>query len=304
MRVLVGVDGSNCSLEAVRFVSKLLVPDRDTVRFFYSPPKVRTPVHRGVDDKELRDQVQTELATRIFARSIAELPEALQANVETMVGQKKAANGLLAAADEHRADLIVVGSHGTSVWERLTLGSVSRTVAHGARVPVLIVREQPEPARSERFRVLLASNQSDASCAAREFIHRFQWPENTSGEVLTAQETYSGQVPEWLAEELRANNEEASDFGIIQMVGEGRENAKAELESWCEDLPAPFQQNQPRMSEGPAARVILNTLKDEKFDLVVLGARQKDLLQRTFLGSTSDYVANHAPCSVLIVRPV
>lgn len=45
-------------------------------------------------------------------------------------------------------------------------------------------------------------------------------------------------------------------------------------------------------------------LADElKVDLIVLGAKGHSKIDRILLGSTSDYVATHAHCSVLIIRP-
>jgi nucleotide-binding universal stress UspA family protein len=46
---------------------------------------------------------------------------------------------IVAAAEEHHADLIVVGTHGRHGISRLALGSVSRDVVHGAHCSVLVV---------------------------------------------------------------------------------------------------------------------------------------------------------------------
>lgn len=46
---------------------------------------------------------------------------------------------ILQAADEHRADVIVVGASDKSWWQRLFEGSVSADVAKRARRPVLLV---------------------------------------------------------------------------------------------------------------------------------------------------------------------
>lgn len=55
--------------------------------------------------------------------------------------------------------------------------------------------------------------------------------------------------------------------------------------------------------EGTRADTIVELAKTLQADLVVLGARGHSTVARLLLGSTSDYVATHAPCSVLVVRP-
>ncbi|MGV3486455.1 MAG: universal stress protein [Planctomycetaceae bacterium] len=54
---------------------------------------------------------------------------------------------------------------------------------------------------------------------------------------------------------------------------------------------------------GHRGETIVELAKTEQVDLVVVGARGHSLVSRMLLGSTSDFVATHAPCSVLVVRP-
>ena len=53
--------------------------------------------------------------------------------------------GILAAAEESGADLILIGTHGRSGAARLVLGSVAEAVAHAAHVPVMLVRRETRP---------------------------------------------------------------------------------------------------------------------------------------------------------------
>lgn len=53
---------------------------------------------------------------------------------------------------------------------------------------------------------------------------------------------------------------------------------------------------------GEPADSIIEEAKDEKFDLIVMGARGKGRLMGLLLGSHIHKVATHAPCPVLIVR--
>jgi nucleotide-binding universal stress UspA family protein len=55
-----------------------------------------------------------------------------------VVGQPAAA--IVAAAEERRTDLVVVGARGLGLLGRLVLGSVSDRVVHHAPCPVLVVK--------------------------------------------------------------------------------------------------------------------------------------------------------------------
>lgn len=58
-----------------------------------------------------------------------------------------------------------------------------------------------------------------------------------------------------------------------------------------------------QLHEGPIGESIVEVAKSRKADLVVLGAKGHSQISRLLLGSVSDHVATHAPCSTLIVRP-
>ena len=53
---------------------------------------------------------------------------------------------------------------------------------------------------------------------------------------------------------------------------------------------------------GPVGQAIVEVASGAKADLVVVGATGRSEIGRVLLGSVSDHVATHAPCSVLVVR--
>jgi nucleotide-binding universal stress UspA family protein len=61
-------------------------------------------------------------------------------DVETHVIREDASEALINAADQHGADLIVVGNKGMTGAQRFLLGSVPNKVSHHAPCSVLIVR--------------------------------------------------------------------------------------------------------------------------------------------------------------------
>jgi nucleotide-binding universal stress UspA family protein len=51
-----------------------------------------------------------------------------------------------------------------------------------------------------------------------------------------------------------------------------------------------------------AGKVIVRVANETKADVLVIGSSREGWLSRMFGGSTSDYVAHHAPCPVMLIR--
>ncbi|HLY99626.1 MAG TPA: universal stress protein [Candidatus Angelobacter sp.] len=65
---------------------------------------------------------------------------------------------------------------------------------------------------------------------------------------------------------------------------------------------AGFTKVNSKVMEGETRSSILNTAADWRPDLIVLGSHGRKGIQRFLLGSVAEFVARHAPCSVLVVR--
>lgn len=57
------------------------------------------------------------------------------------------------------------------------------------------------------------------------------------------------------------------------------------------------------LREGPVGETVVEVAASKHSDLVVVGAKGHSQIGRLLLGSVSDHVATHAPCSTLVVRP-
>jgi nucleotide-binding universal stress UspA family protein len=148
-KILVAVDGSPTSLrgldEAIKVAKTLggkllvvhvvneLVMAADYVPSLYYEPIL-------VSLREAGEKVLQE-AVSVARRADVACEQKL---VETLAG--RAADEIVKQAQEWRADLIVLGTHGRRGLSRLAMGSDAELVVRQSTVPVLLVRDKPEAA--------------------------------------------------------------------------------------------------------------------------------------------------------------
>jgi nucleotide-binding universal stress UspA family protein len=53
---------------------------------------------------------------------------------------------------------------------------------------------------------------------------------------------------------------------------------------------------------GESGPLICEAAKNWSADTILMGRNQKSMLSEAFLGSTSNYVLHHAPCSVMVIQ--
>ncbi|MFF8594575.1 universal stress protein [Streptomyces sp. NPDC015220] len=137
-RVVVGVDGSQCSYEALRWAVRyaaLVGGTVDAVAVWELPGLYGwsgPAVDMNVDEDETRRKMSQELTDVLGADAAG--------SVRSLVVQGNAADVLLRAAEG--AEVLVVGSRGRGGFARALLGSVSRHVSQHADCPVVIVRSK------------------------------------------------------------------------------------------------------------------------------------------------------------------
>ncbi len=299
MKVLFAIDGSAGSFEALAQVGPLLTPVRDEIILYCSPPHVKL-ASKAVT-AEMVAAAQTALADSILAEAVKRLPNEWQPAAKRLVGTADARHGILAASEQTHAEMIVVGARGLSRFERLFLGSVSRAVVHGSRVPVWIARPRPTTAPSAYQILLCCENASTARCPL-ELLSKLAWPEGTACSALTViSSVFAGRLPAWLEEQARSPDVDEMVRHWVREHDEEVQKNLAEMGQCLKDFPGKFSQARPLVAEGEAVEHILAETGRQHADLVVLGARQARSTAATIFGSTAEAVLNHAGCSVLVV---
>ena len=216
--------------------------------------------------------------------------------VEALVREGSAANEILDQATGMSADLLVVGTHGRSGFERLLLGSVAEKVLRKARCPVLTVpRRHPDavPAAPVLFKqIVCAVDFSKSSMHALRYALSLAQEADACLTVLhVLGADLGGQVG--IGEEHP---------GLAALRQRHEEEARTLLAKAIPESSAAYCKAETLLARGKPWREILRVAADRQADLIVMGVQGRGVVDLMFFGSTTQHVVRDATCPVLTLR--
>ncbi|MCK8437254.1 universal stress protein [Streptomyces sp. D2-8] len=283
--LVVGVDGSDSSLEAVDWAVDEAARHGLSLRLVFASLWERYEGARPsfstdrAADKVMAEHITASCAERARLRD----PEV---KVSSEVLPDDAASALLHAA--HESFALVTGSRGRGEIAGLLLGSVGLTVAARAVCPVVVVRGGRRNQQGSYGRVVVGvGDASDGSAAVRFALREAE----ARGCALHA-------VRAW----RRPAHEHADSPLIVDdAAGSQEERASALLTEALRDAAEddPQVEVERQAVEGPAHKVLLDASADA--DLVVVGAQRRHGHFGLQLGRTAHALLHHAACPVAVV---
>lgn len=154
------------------------------------------------------------------------------------------------------------------------------------------------------MKILLAVDGSQHAAAATEFLARFPFPRPVKVEVITVvnppEVVVTAQSEMWYPQYLEHQEEFASQ--TLQRA-QTLLKKSSKLLSESGELDDEEVDVTTHRTMGHIGHCIVDRAADGEFDLIVVAAKGHSAFERVLLGSVSDYVATHAKCSVLVVRP-
>ena len=140
MKLLIPVDGSELSLEAVRFAVRVLLAG---LRGEVVLANVQEPANLYelivAHDPDVIDQVSADAGLHALQGARA-LLDAAEVDYECEVAKGDPAHTIIDISERFACDLIVMGARGSNVLHSAILGSVSNEVLHASAIPVMIVK--------------------------------------------------------------------------------------------------------------------------------------------------------------------
>jgi len=191
-------------------------------------------------------------------------------------------------------DLLVVGTHGRSGFDRLLLGSVTEKLLRKSSCPVLTVpphAPERQPTDVAMAHILCAIDFSPASLQAFGFAIGLARRSKASLTVLHS--------IEWLAEQ---EPPETATFNVPEFRQQLTTNALGQLDALVAPEPRAGLEIQTLVAFGRAHREILTAATNAGADLIVMGAQGRGGHLLPAFGSTTNHVVRAASCPVLTVH--
>lgn len=187
---------------------------------------------------------------------------------------------LMRVVEEHKADLLVVGTRGRSRIGKLILGSVAESIFRQAVCPVMTVGPKTEPQLSPEgpHRILFCTGFSSHSLEAGKLAIRLA--ERQEAQLIL----------------LHVAPESETDRDAYVRNAKGRLLSLIPAEIKLATAPCVLVQF------GTAVERILAVAQEQRPELIVLGVRQPESFSRRLRWATAYGVVANAPCPVLTVR--
>jgi nucleotide-binding universal stress UspA family protein len=286
--VVVGVDGSESALAAVRWAATVAQRNRVRLRLVHTY-EMPIGLQTGAADKDepvldaLRDQGRRWLAEA--REAVAEVDPDLP--TETVLGATHIVPALL--HESETASMVVLGTRELGALRGLLVGCTSVAVAGQARSPVVVVRgrDADSPPRdtgpvvvgvdgTEVSEAAIAFAFAEASARAAELVAVHTWTES-------------------LVDLALAGNNAVIDLEVLHQQAE--EALAERLAGWQEKYPdVHIQRDVIHDRPNRALRRCSSTAQ-----LVVVGRRSRSSFASLLLGSTSQHLLHHAWGPVAVV---
>ena len=299
-RILCPIDFSDASSHALDHAVALArwSGARITAVHVCRPPLLSDPGVETSSRGQVLDDIDTE-NLRTQTAAFCKAPTAAGIPLEILIDQGEPTSRILERATGLPADLIVIGTHGTSGLQHLVLGSVTEKVLRKASCAVFTVPPRAQATSRLPFeRLLCAVDFSDCSLAALDYAFLLAQASDAKLTIL--------HVVEWPWREPPAPSMNDLPPAQASALAEYRRycehSATARLESLVPATVPATRQPATRVAHGKPYVETLRIAAEDRSDLIVIGVHGRNPIDLHLFGSTTNQVVRRATCPVLTVR--
>ena len=309
MKIIIAVDGSEQSFDALRMVGNLPVlheecilvnvagcVDLDSLYAEEDGKISNTAVSKELD--EYRSEVTSEAASILNEGKgyLEKLGIQASTKIVNTVLEGSVSKSICAVAEEEKADLIVAGSRGLNPVKTFFLGSVSDGIIREGKCAVLLHRPEADnvgglPFEKESTRIVIGFDDSDSSCRACEYIKKFNLDKISQIDLVMA---------------IQMNYYYGMSYAVstLDMWPEYKKTSEEAMIAMGESL-VPHNESKVHYEIVPntpdVATELNNYVNKKGIDMIVVGRKGKNLIDRFLVGSVSGRLVHMKGKPLLII---
>jgi len=150
-RILIPTDFSKYSEEALKVAAQIARKYNSEIILLHM---LELPIHANVaigDGKSIPEIIFYKNKAISNLEKLIDSDYLKGIKVSEAIEFKKVYEGVLDASEKNNVDLIVMGSHGTSGFDELLIGSNAEKVVRFSKIPVLVVKNEAEEFKARNF---------------------------------------------------------------------------------------------------------------------------------------------------------
>lgn len=307
MKILVAVDPSRHSREAVQFVKSVDWPEKSEIYLIHVIEMKQASLPMPSDGPSSWDRVIAQARGKLVTEAKhfledtkKEILKQRSLQIQSMVVEGLPGAEILEAIKEYRIDLVVLGTRGLSNVKRFLLGSTSDWVMRDAPCSVLLVREKLSKMTMGKTpaKVLLATDGSATAFSMVDMLRllKGQIPPKVTVTHVVGKPAY---LEGWYWGKGKAE--------FMQLAEQLMKQAEKEATNHLEEISQQVRTFNPKVDtvllKGDPAEELIKTAERVKAKLVMVGSKGFKDGKPVPLGGVVRKIARYTPCSVLLTRP-
>lgn len=244
-----------------------------------------------VGDTELSDNIK-DIVVKSVTESLNEIKEVLISN-KVKVRESEVIFGKIVAtivqkANSEKVNLVLIGAKEKKKRAKFKLGVIAEQILRESDVPVWLVNGEKKTLLSN---ILCPVDFSEPSKRALTNAVLLAKKFNASLKIITVYEPI-----EYVTKRINIDLDEENAARL--------KRAKNEMKAFIKEFNLKDVNHKIEIKSGKVSEKILNVIKKQNIDLLIMGTNGRTGLSRFFMGSVTEKVIREMPCSFITIKKI
>lgn len=244
-----------------------------------------------VGDTELHDNIK-DIVVKSVTESLNEIKQVLVSNKvkvrEPEVIFGKIVDTIVQKANSEKVNVVLIGAKENEKREKFKLGVIAEQIIRESDVPVWLVNGEKKTLISN---ILCPVDFSEPSKRALTNAVLLAKKFNASLKIITVYEPL-----EYVSRRINIDLDEENATRLKRV--------KNEMKIFVKEFDLEGVNHKIEIKSGKADEKILNVIKKQNIDLLIMGTNGRSGLSRFFMGSVTEKVIREMPCSFITIKKI